>query len=118
MSYIQKTITGDEKIINFFKIHLIFYILNILWIPTFIGLFFTEYGLTTKRVILKIGIISRNTDEMRLSKIETVEVRQGIFGRIFGFGTVLVTGTGNSSVVLKGVSNPISVKKEIDSHLD
>ena len=55
---------------------------------------------------------------MRLSKIETVEVRQGIFGRIFGFGSVLVTGTGNSSVVLKGVSNPISVKKEIDSHLD
>ena len=55
---------------------------------------------------------------MRLSKIETVEVKQGIIGRIFGYGNVIVTGTGTSSVVLNYVSNPLSVKKKIDSQLD
>ena len=55
---------------------------------------------------------------MRLSKIETVEIKQGIIGRIFGYGDVIVTGTGISNVVFKYVSNPINVKKEIESQLD
>tara|TARA_B110000967_G_C18878931_1_gene559882 strand:+ start:249 stop:623 length:375 start_codon:yes stop_codon:yes gene_type:complete len=124
MSYIEKTISGDEKIISIFKIHSIIYVEYILFlwliIPIFglLKLFFVEYGLTSKRVIFKSGIISRNTEEMRLSKIETVEVKQGIIGRIFGYGNVIVTGTGTSSVVLNYVSNPLSVKKKIDSQLD
>ena len=124
MGYIEKTMSGDEKVVKLFKIHSIVYIEYILFLwlilPIFglLKLFFTEYGLTTKRVIFKSGIISRNTEEMRLSKIETVEVKQGIIGRIFGYGNVIVTGTGRSSVVLNYVSNPLSVKKKIDSQLD
>jgi uncharacterized membrane protein YdbT with pleckstrin-like domain len=74
-----------------------------------------EQGVTNKRVILKRGIISRKTEEVKLTSIETVEINQGIFGRIFGFGTVKVTGRGISDLIFKGIDNPMSVKREIEN---
>ena len=124
MSYIKKTLVADEKIAKHFKIHWIVYVECILFcwlifpLIKLIKLFFIEYALTNKRVVTKAGIISRNTEEMRLVKVETVEVKQGIIGRIFGYGNVLVSGTGSSNVVFSDVDNPIEVKKSIDAHLD
>lgn len=123
MSYIEKTLTGDEKIVSSFKIHPIVYVLHILFLwmifPIFglIRLLFVDYVLTTKRVVTKSGIISRNTEEMRLSKVETVEVKQSIMGRIFGYGKVVITGTGISNVEYSYVSNPLQVKRDIDNQL-
>ena len=74
-----------------------------------------EQGTTNKRVILKTGIISRKTEEMRIGSIETVEIDQSIFGRIFGFGSVKVSGRGISDIVFTKIDNPIEVKKSIES---
>ena len=123
MGYVEKTLGADEKIVSKFKIHPIVYLEYILFIwlifPIYglIKLFFVEYTLTNKRVVQKEGIISRDTEEMRLSKAETVEVKQGIIGRIFGYGNVIVTGTGISNVVFSYVSKPLQVKRDIDSQL-
>jgi uncharacterized membrane protein YdbT with pleckstrin-like domain len=74
-----------------------------------------DQGVTNKRVILKKGIISRKTEEMKLTSIETVEIDQGVFGRIFGFGTVKITGRGISDFMFKGIDDPMSVKRQIES---
>jgi uncharacterized membrane protein YdbT with pleckstrin-like domain len=74
-----------------------------------------EQGVTNKRVIFKKGIISRRTEEMKLASIETVEINQGIWGRIFGFGTVKVTGRGISDLMFKNIDDPMSVKRQIES---
>jgi uncharacterized membrane protein YdbT with pleckstrin-like domain len=66
-------------------------------------------------VILKKGIISRMTEEMKLKSIETVEIDQGVFGRILGFGTVKITGRGLSDFVFKGIDDPMAVKRTIES---
>jgi uncharacterized membrane protein YdbT with pleckstrin-like domain len=84
----------------------------------FIKQLYIEYGLTNKKVIIKTGVIGRATDEIKLNKIETVEVRQGIMGRILGYGNVLVTGTGTSYIVFTDVAKPLQVKKAIDAQLD
>lgn len=124
MGYIEKTLTADETILTKIKIHPIIYLKYILFIwlifPIYglIKLFFTEYTLTNKRVVTKTGVISRNTEEMRLSKVETVEIRQSILGRIFGYGNVIITGTGISNVVFSYISKPIQVKKEIELQLN
>jgi uncharacterized membrane protein YdbT with pleckstrin-like domain len=81
----------------------------------FLRLRFTEQGVTNKRVILKKGIISRKTEEMKLTSIETVEIHQGIWGRILGFGSVKVTGRGISNVVYKGIDDSMAVKRQIES---
>ena len=54
---------------------------------------------------------------MKLSKVETVEIKQGVLGRILGYGNVIVSGTGSSKVVIRRVYNPIDVKKNIDNQL-
>ena len=124
MSYIKKTLISDEKIVATFKLHWIVYLKYILFwwlffpIIWLIQALFIEYALTTKRVVSKEGVISRNTEEMRLAKAETVEVKQGILGRILGYGTVIVTGTGSSYVAFKTVTDPLKVKRHIDSELD
>ena len=73
----------------------------------------TEIVVTDKRVIHKTGWISRRTEEMNITKVETVEVFQGIFGRILGYGTVLIRGTGTSWEPLRHVASPLSLRNAI-----
>jgi uncharacterized membrane protein YdbT with pleckstrin-like domain len=130
VSYIEQSLSAGEKVEGLFKLHWFAWVPMVIWIilgiPTlgltllialyeFLRLKFLEQGVTNKRVILKRGIISRKTEEMKLTSIETVEIDQGIFGRIFGFGTVKITGRGISDIVFKGMDDPMSVKRQIES---
>ena len=130
MSYIEESLSNDETVEGIFKIHWFAWALVFIWVilgPITLGitwlvaiyetlrLKFLEQGVTNKRVILKRGIISRKSEEMKIKSIETVEIDQGIFGRIFGFGTVKVTGRGISDVVFKGIDDPIAVKRQIEN---
>ena len=123
MGYIEKTLGSDEKVVSMFSIHWWSYItplifsMMIIGIPSLLKVISTEYGLTSKKVVSKTGIIGRNTEEMNLAKVENVEIKQGVLGRILGFGNVVVAGTGGSKVVLSNVSNPLKVKKDIESIL-
>lgn len=74
-----------------------------------------EYGVTNKRVISKSGIISIKTEEMKIGSIETVEIDQGVLGRIFGFGSIKITGRGISDLVYENIDSPMKVKKSIES---
>ena len=130
MSYIEESLSKDEKIHEVYKLHWVAKIPMVFWlilaIPT-IGLTLLlvlwewlklrslEQGSTNKRVIRKSGIVSRKTEEMKVSSIETVEIDQGVLGRIFGFGTVKVTGRGISDVLFSKIDDPLGVKKSIES---
>ena len=57
----------------------------------------TEFAVTNRRVILSQVFIARRTEEMTLDKVETVDVHQSILGRILGYGTMWITGTGGST---------------------
>lgn len=74
-----------------------------------------DMGVTSHRVVFKEGIFSIHNEEIQLNAIETIEVAQGIIGRIFGFGTVKVTGRGDSVVMFEGIDDPVVVKKIIGS---
>ena len=60
----------------------------------------------------------RNTEELLLTKVETVELKQGVLGRILGYGDVQLTGTGNSYLVFNTISSPMNVKRNIESILN
>ena len=57
---------------------------------------FSEFGVTDKRVLIKTGILSRHTLETLLTKVENIGVEQSLWGRLFGYGTIYVTGTGST----------------------
>jgi uncharacterized membrane protein YdbT with pleckstrin-like domain len=73
----------------------------------------TEIVVTDLRVIHKRGLISRHTVEMNITKIETVDVTQGLIGRIFGYGTVMIRGTGAGFEPLRNVADPLSLRNAI-----
>jgi uncharacterized membrane protein YdbT with pleckstrin-like domain len=75
----------------------------------------TDFAVTSRRVILKRGWLNLRTQEVSTSSIETVEVAQTFWGRIFGFGSVRVTGTGDSHIVFPPMKNPIAFRRAIES---
>ena len=74
-----------------------------------------EQGVTNRRVVRKTGIVSRTTTELRLASIETVDLHQSFWGRIFGYGNVEITGRGETAMVLDRIAHPVEVKRDIES---
>jgi len=73
----------------------------------------TELAVTDRRVIYKTGILQRHTMEMNRSKVETVGVNQSILGRVLGFGTIIVRGTGGSFEPVAFIGDPLTFRSHI-----
>ena len=125
-SYVEGALVKDERLVHVGHIslwsmwHLI--AAGIVLLPAFgLGLIFlvmayvryqsTELAVTTKRVIVKHGFIRRQTVEINLNKVESVQVDQGALGRIFNFGTLVVSGTGTSHAPLAGIAAPMAFRR-------
>jgi uncharacterized membrane protein YdbT with pleckstrin-like domain len=128
MSYLDESLAPGETIVARFALHWTAkgrLILGVVLIPLIVGIPIAIYewlrlraielGVTTHRVVRKTGIVSRTTDEIRLSAIETVDLRQSTWGRILGFGDVRITGRGESSMLLSRVADPVAVKRAIET---
>jgi uncharacterized membrane protein YdbT with pleckstrin-like domain len=93
------------------------------WTATLIGLvaflsilvpiWTTEIGVTTQRLVLKRGVIKRNIDELQLWAIESVNLQQSLLGRLLGFGRLVAQGTGDDSITLPVIADPLSFRKAI-----
>lgn len=70
----------------------------------------TEVAVSNRRIIYKRGIISRHTIEMNLAKVESVDVDQSVLGRILGYGTIRVRGTGSGIEALRRIDTPIKFR--------
>ena len=71
-----------------------------------------EFVITNKRIICKTGIFSRRTLEMNLNKIESVNVDQSVFGRMFGFGTITIIGTGGTRESFPDIGDAVEFRKK------
>ena len=76
-----------------------------------------EFAVTNRRVILKVGFIQKKTAEMFLNKIESVGVDQSIAGRMFGYGTIVIRGTGGSLEPFDRVSAPLEFRRQIQEQI-
>lgn len=74
------------------------------------------YAITNKRVIIKTGVISRRTVELVLAKCEGIQVIQSVAGRIFGYGSIVVT-TGGATNCYYYVANPYRFKSAINEQI-
>lgn len=83
------------------------------WLRAFIRRISTELAVTDRRIVIKTGLIRRTTMEMNRSKVESVVVRQGIMGRLFDYGTVVVKGTGGGIEPLANIDRPLDFRSEI-----
>jgi len=133
MSYVQSVITPGETLIAQAKTHWFIYVgpacwvvvalilmvavpplgavplvlSIILFIRAWLYVYSTELAVTSKRVIAKFGFIRRNTIELRHEKVESFHVRQGIVGRIFDFGSIVIKGSGGTNAPIPYIASPL-----------
>jgi uncharacterized membrane protein YdbT with pleckstrin-like domain len=81
------------------------------WLAAYLRYKTTELAVTNKRVIAKFGFISRRTVEINVSKVESIQVQQGILGRIFNYGSLVISGAGNPQAPISGISDPMGFRR-------
>jgi uncharacterized membrane protein YdbT with pleckstrin-like domain len=77
----------------------------------------TEMAVTNKRVIVKSGLVDRRTTEILLSRIESVVVDEPAAGRILGYGTVIVRGTGGTPEVFEKIQHPLEFREQVQRQI-
>ncbi len=75
----------------------------------------TEIGVTSHRFVEKYGLVSMRTNEIALQNIEGVRVNQSVVGRVFGYGTVRIEGTGVDSVTTPSIADPVGFVRAIQT---
>ena len=78
----------------------------------------TELAVTNRRVIAKFGLVRRSTVEINLSKIESVRVEQTVMGRLLGYGSIFVTGTGSTMEPIPYIADPIRFRQAVQAATD
>jgi uncharacterized membrane protein YdbT with pleckstrin-like domain len=78
----------------------------------------TEMAVTDRRVIVKVGVANRRTIELLLSKVESINVEESMMGRILGYGTVIVHGTGGTPEPFDIVAHPIEFRKQVQQQIE
>ena len=76
-----------------------------------------RFILTNKRIILKTGIIQRDSNELMLRKCEGIKVSQSIMGRLLNYGHVMVT-TGEVVDTFKYIRNPMAFSTKVNEQID
>lgn len=77
----------------------------------------TEMALTNKRVIVKTGLTTRRTIELLLSRIESIAVEEPALGRMLGYGTVVIRGTGGTPEVFDMIAHPLEFREHVQNQI-
>jgi uncharacterized membrane protein YdbT with pleckstrin-like domain len=75
----------------------------------------TEIAVTNRRVLIKTGVLNRRTLEMLLSRIESIGVNETPLGRLLGYGTVIVRGTGGTPEPFDRIDKPFEFRKQVQT---
>ena len=78
----------------------------------------TEMAVTNKRVIIKVGYLTKRTIELFLSKVESVEVEQTLGGRMLGYGSITVRGTGGTNEPFNHVADPLEFRRQVQHQIE
>jgi len=89
----------------------------VLLLPPWIKASSSEFAITNKRVLIKIGLIRRHSLELLLQKVEGIGVDQGVLGRILGYGTITVSGVGGTKETFQMISNPLEFRRQVQASL-
>ena len=85
------------------------------WLAAWVKARTSEFAVTNKRVIIKVGLIRRMTLELLLSKVESVGVDQTVMGRLVGYGSIVVVGTGGTREPFQDIARPLDFRKHVQA---
>ncbi len=147
MTYIERNLIRGESVVYLTRLHWVIFITPFIWLTLSImlvnagaelaaigGVFAivaifsgissiiryktSEFGITSKRVIIKTGFIRRDSLEILLNKVEGIQVNQGIVGRILGYGSIVVSGTGGTRDPFHKIRNPLEFRRRAQEQIE
>ena len=77
----------------------------------------SEFAVTNKRVVIKVGWLRRRTVETMLSKVEGINVDQSFVGRLLGYGSIIITGTGGSQEPFRNIGSPFEFRRQVQAQV-
>lgn len=93
-------------------------LVGLVWLPRdLIKYFTTILEITNKRVRGKTGLVKTNELDSPLTKINSVQVKQGFFGKVFNYGTIAIT-TASSVFEFDYVTNPNEFKTLLNNQIE
>ena len=78
----------------------------------------TEVGVSNRRVLIKKGLFSERSIEVLLPKIESIGVRQSVLGRMLGYGSVIVRGTGGTFETFDKIRQPSEFRRQVQAQVE
>jgi len=75
----------------------------------------TDFAVTNKRVILKRGWLNRRTQELAVGSVEGVILDQSWWARLWNYGHVVVTGTGDAVIRFPAMADPVAFRRAIET---
>jgi uncharacterized membrane protein YdbT with pleckstrin-like domain len=145
MSYVERNLLPNEEITYRARLHRIVYFLPdcvfliavlvglagggwiaaaviaaigvVLFIPPWIRSASSEFAITNKRVLIKVGLVRRHSLELLLQKVEGIGVDQSVLGRILGYGTITVSGVGGTKESFRMISDPLEFRRQVQASL-
>lgn len=82
---------------------------------TYINASSSEFAVTNRRVIIKVGVIRRHTLELLLQKVEGIGIDQSILGRMLDIGTIVVIGTGGTKEQFSNIAAPLKFRHQVQA---
>jgi len=93
-------------------------LMAIAYVPAALKRFSSEFAVTNKRVLFKVGVLNTRSFELLLSKVEGIAVNQGILGKILNYGDIVVTGSGGTQEPFRDIQNPLRFRNALQSVTD
>ena len=126
-TYIQKSQADGEHILHEADIAWPYHVISwlaliflgvliigiVIFVRMQIWLHTTEFGLTDRKIIYKVGFFSRETHEIPLTSLDEVTVEQGFWGWLFGYGQLRLWGSGRGELCSPPVMNPILIRQKM-----
>jgi uncharacterized membrane protein YdbT with pleckstrin-like domain len=98
------------------------------WLPVALGLLVllpavikrqsSDFAVTNKRVMMKVGVLTTRSVELLLNKIEAIAVNQSLLGRMLGYGDIVVTGSGGTREAFSQIQAPLEFRRAVQSMSD
>lgn len=77
----------------------------------------SDFAVTDKRVLARMGLVHRESIETLLTKIEGIGVDQDLWGRLFGYGTITITGTGGTRESIACIPRPLEFRRQVQAQI-
>jgi uncharacterized membrane protein YdbT with pleckstrin-like domain len=118
MGYVEDNLMPGERVTHRTRLHWTVFLslegLLTLFIVPLVARATSEFAVTNRRVIIKVGLVSRKTVELNLEKVESIGVEQTILGRILGSGTLVVVGTGGTREPFRRIADPMGFRRAVN----